>query len=220
MPSILIIGANRGIGLASAQLYHDHGWAVYGTYRTEPPAEFLGTALALDVGSAESIAAVTKQLDGVTFDILWHNAGVFLDREEKFGVLCHNTITQSFAINTVAPLILTQALYHNVRKQGGTIAFTSSRMGSVTQASTANAYAYRASKAALNMIVKLLGQYTSSDGIKTVALHPGWVRTDMGGASADIDVTTSVSGMKSVLENPDPKDSGLFFNYDGSSIAW
>lgn len=220
MPTLLLTGANRGIGKRLAELYAEDGWDVIAAVRSPDTYDGPGDALPLDVTDAESIDAVANTLSGRPIDVLWNNAGVYLDKNVPLSQLNSDAWEETFRVNTIAPIMLARALMNNVlASDERKMAFTSSKMGSIGLVGS-GAYAYRSSKTALNMAVALLNQEVGGRGGKTVLLHPGWVRTDMGGPSADIDTDTSAGGMKSVVDGLSDAQSGSFMNYDGKEFPW
>ncbi|MTI09194.1 SDR family oxidoreductase [Curvivirga aplysinae] len=225
MPTILLTGANRGIGKALAETYVADGWDVIGTCRDTSNVNIKGVQFyPLEVTEEDSIEQLKQVLAGHPIDILWNNAGVYLDRGKKLDQLTNKQWLETFHINTIAPIRLASAFMGNVEKsERKVMAFTSSQMGSITR-NGGGAYAYRSSKSALNMAVNCLSQEVEASGTSCVVLHPGWVQTDMGGSEADITVETSAMGMKNVVDpiGPERQNSynGLFFNYDGSQIPW
>lgn len=220
MPSILITGANRGIGKRLAELYDADGWTVFAASRDPARCDAPGEKIALDVTDDASVAAAAQSLSGRPVDVLWNNAGVYLDKNMTLDQLDLEKWEETFRVNTIGPIRLARALMDNVAKSDlKTLAFTTSRMGSISLLSR-GAYAYRSSKTALNMAVAVLTKDVAPLGLKTVLLHPGWVRTDMGGGSADIDTDASASGMKTVVDTLDMSRSGKFLNYDGMEFSW
>jgi NAD(P)-dependent dehydrogenase (short-subunit alcohol dehydrogenase family) len=225
MPSALIVGASRGIGLEFARQYLAAGWRVFGTFRSEADRirlRDLGVqTLKLDVLDANDLAAASWQLDGEDFDVLVMNAGVYGPRtssiqkppalEEFDQVMRTNVLSAMRLMPLVAPLLT---------RTRGTLAFVSSRMGSIAETSASYGMLYRVSKAAVNMVGKLAHSDLSPLGVRVVTLHPGWVRTDMGGPNADVEVADSVSGMRRVIAEPLAYPSGGFFDYRGQSLAW
>lgn len=220
--TILITGGSRGIGRALCDAYKADGWTVLATARDPNLAEMVADeAFALDVEKEGSIAALVEALSDRQIDIIWNNAGVYLDKGMTLDDLSSDVWLRSFHVNTVAPVKLAKALAPTLaRSEIKRLAFTTSRMASISGLGSSNAYAYRSSKAALNMGVSLLTHELAPQGIETVLFHPGWVRTDMGGSAADLDVVESASGMKSVMDDFTSSQSGAFLNYDGSPIDW
>ena len=224
MPTVLLTGASRGIGLELVNQYKQDGWTVIAACRDPGVMADSGAdrVLPLDVTAEASIRALKDAVGETPLDVLWNNAGVYLDKGMTLAETGFDVWSESFAVNTIAPLRIANALADNVAaSEKKTMAFTSSRMGSIGDlGGAANAYAYRSSKTALNMAAALLANDLRESGVKTVVLHPGWVRTDMGGPSADIDTVTSASGMKRVVDSLTDEQSGGFFNYDGKSWPW
>ena len=232
MPSILITGANRGLGLTFAKQYAAAGWRVYAAVRAPADADTLNavaattegrvTVHALDVGDADSVAALAAELDGQPLDVLLNNAGIYLDKGRGFGKTDYDDWLETLRINSLAPLRMVEALIGNVasseRKQ---IVCISSQMGSMADNTTSGgAYLYRSSKAALNAVVRSLAVDLAERGVTVMAFHPGWVSTDMGGHEAPVTPAVSVHGMREVIERLTPADSGSFKDYLGAEIPW
>ena len=226
MKQLLVTGANRGIGLEFTQQYLANGWHVYATYRQQPGTALAAlacdqlTMLPLDVTEDASILGLKEQLSGIELDLIINNAGLFGPRDQSLGTVSRQQWLDVLNVNSVAPLMLAQALHSNLATKKGTFAVISSRMGSIDDNDGGSLYLYRSSKTAVNQVVKSLSIDVKVQGIKVIALHPGWVRTDMGGPNGSIDTQTSVNGICHVLEHISPADSGRFINYDGTAIAW
>ena len=226
MKQLLVTGANRGIGLEFTQQYLANGWHVYATYRQQPGTALAAlacdqlTMLPLDVTEDASILDLKEQLSGIELDLIINNAGLFGPRDQSLGTVSRQQWLDVLNVNSVAPLMLAQALHSNLATKKGTFAVISSRMGSIDDNDGGSLYLYRSSKTAVNQVVKSLSIDVKVQGIKVIALHPGWVRTDMGGPNGSIDTQTSVNGIRHVLEHISPADSGRFINYDGTAIAW
>ena len=226
MKQLLVTGANRGIGLEFTQQYLANGWHVYATYRQQPGTALAAlacdqlTMLPLDVTEDASILGLKEQLSGIELDLIINNAGLFGPRDQSLGTVSRQQWLDVLNVNSVAPLMLAQALHSNLATKKGTFAVISSRMGSIDDNDGGSLYLYRSSKTAVNQVVKSLSIDMQAQGIKVIALHPGWVRTDMGGPNGSIDTQTSVSGIRQVLEHIRPADSGRFINYNGAAIAW
>ena len=222
MPTALIIGASRGIGLELVRQYVADGWRVIATARTEGDCNKLvdlhAHAYQLDVTSAESIAALGWNLDGEMVDVAILNAGVFGPRhdsfptEAEFDLVMHTNV---LAAMRLLPVIAPMAI-----PVQGKVAVMSSVMGSIGERLNCNATLYRASKAALNSVLKDAAIKFGPQGAICVALHPGWVKTEMGGAGAEIDVDTSVTGMRTTLAGLSSANNGTFLEYDGTPVAW
>ncbi len=226
MPTILITGANRGIGLALVQSFAKDGWKVHACCRNLERSKSLKdvsgdvTRHKLDVTDKLKVESLARELADEPIDILVNNAGVFNTRE-GFGSTDYEAWSEMLAVNTLSPLRMVEHFADLVAKSDRkVIANLSSRLGSISAVEKGGSYPYRTSKCALNMVTKLLSIDLADRGITTIALHPGWVKTDMGGDDADIDVGKSVSGLRAVLERAAPAENGGFFNYDGSAIDW
>lgn len=226
MPTLLITGANRGIGLELTQRYAADGWTVIAACREPQSAAALkaipGIAVeALDVTDYTAVDKLAAKYSGTAIDLLLNNAGIYGHRDGALKVSDFDTYLQVLQVNSVAPMKLALAFLPHLKatKGGAKIATISSRMGSISQGG-GGAYAYRASKAAINAGMHNLALDLKSSGISCITLHPGWVKTDMGGAGADIDVATSAAGLKKVIDGLTLKDTGKFYNYDGGEIPW
>ena len=216
MPTVLITGANRGIGLEFARQYCQSGWNVVATVR-EPSDELQSICTQverLDMLDLEAVAAFGERVDSL--DLLIANAGTYGPKtvttaEEANGWL------ETLAVNTIAPFLLAQAVLPQVRSAKGKLIAISTRMGSIEDNSSGGFLAYRSSKTALNMAWRNLAL---DSGVTCAVLHPGWVKTRMGGAGAPLTPDKSVAGMRQVIEQLTPAQSGGFFNYDGSTVPW
>lgn len=222
--TVLITGANRGIGLEYARQFAARGHRVIGTARDVSAVEELkatgAQVEALDVTDAASVAALAKRLDGVPIDILINNAGMFDRRDSTLDKVDFAMLEQTFAVNTFGPLRVTQALLPNLRiGQRKLIVNMSSHLGSVAH-STGGWYAYRSSKTALNQINKILSVELGKEGFVAVVLHPGWVRTELGGMNATYGTEESVRGLLTVIEGLDAEDNGRFYDFQGKPIEW
>ncbi len=223
MPTILITGANRGIGLALARACAARGDTVIGTARRAGEASELAAVArveTLNVDDPSSITALGARLESVAIDVLINNAGIG-SRPARLGDLRAEELLHVFAVNAVGPLLMVQALLGSLR--AGTqrkLAHITSLMGSVADNSSGGAYGYRGSKAALNIFSKSLAVDLGGDGFTSVVLNPGWVRTELGGAHATIDADTSAAGMIRVIDGLTAATSGRFFNHDGRELPW
>lgn len=226
MPTLLITGANRGIGLELTKRYAADGWTVIAACREPQSATDLkairGISVeALDVTDYAAVDKLAQTYDGTAIDLLLNNAGIYGNRDGALKVSDFDTYLQVLHVNSVAPMKLALAFLPHLKatKGGAKIATISSRMGSISLGG-GGSYAYRASKAAINAGMHNLALDLKSSGISCITLHPGWVKTDMGGASADIDVATSAAGLKTVIDGLTLRDTGKFYNYDGGEIPW
>jgi len=223
-PTVLVTGANRGIGLEYARQFAAKGYEVIGTARDPSDAKELSAVAQrveqLDVADAASVAALARRLEGVAIDILVNNAGIFDRRDVTVDKVDFAVMERTFAVNTLGPLRVVQALLPNLREgKRKTIVNMSSQLGSIEN-SNGRWYAYRASKAALNQVNKVLSAELGPDGFTCVVLHPGWVQTDMGGSNATYTPQQSVSGLIAVIEKLKPSDNGRFFDFKGEPIPW
>lgn len=229
MSSILITGANRGLGLEFVRQYAADGWRVLACSR-HPDAEALRTLAAgaggrvslhrLDVKDLSQIDRLRQEIDE-PLDILLNNAGLYGPSKAVFGKIDYPTWAEVLAVNTLAPLKMAECFADNVERSGRKIiASISSAMGSIADNTEGRHYLYRSSKAALNMVVKSLAVDLQPRGIVAVTLCPGWVRTDMGGADAPLSPEESIRGLRQVLSGLRLQDSGKFLSFNGSEIPW
>ena len=230
MPSTLITGANRGIGLELCRQYAADRWTVHACCRNPGEATELRqlaesgsrvTVHALDFTDGKQIRSVASAVGDAPIDILINNAGVYGKPDGGFGDIDDRVWLYTLKVNTLAPLHVSEAFAGNVaRSERRVIAVMTSRMGSIDDNTSGGSYIYRSSKAAVNMIVKSMAVDLAGRGIVCVVLHPGWVRTDMGGRSAPLAVDKSVAGLRQVLSGLKPSDSGRFFGWDGAEVPW
>lgn len=231
MPTVLITGANRGLGLEFATQYARDGWRVHACCRAPGKARDLaklaaasGGAIvvhAVDVGDPASVAALAKALSGEAIDVLVNNAGVYGGDSQSFGKVDGGTWDETLRINALGPLLVTQAFAgHLAKGSQRAVLCVSSKMGSIADNTSGGSYVYRASKAALNAVVKSLALDLGKRGITVVVVHPGWVKTDMGGRGAPLDAPTSIAGLRKVVAGLKPADAGRFVNYDGTPLPW
>lgn len=229
MPTVMIAGASRGLGLEMTRQYASDGWTVIATAR-DPGASPLLAAIAgehpgrvqvvgLDVTEDDSIEALGARVRGVPIDVVVANAGVMT--HQGFGRAQWNDFKRLFRINSYAPLRLAEVLLEPMllgsqRK----FAAVSSLLGSIGADESGGFYAYRASKAALNALLKALSIDLAKQGVTVLPLHPGWVKTDLGGPMAPLDATTSVAGLRRVIAGATAADSGRFIQYDGATLPW
>jgi NAD(P)-dependent dehydrogenase (short-subunit alcohol dehydrogenase family) len=223
--TVLVTGANRGLGLEFAKQYQAAGWNVVGTAR-EPDAavelKALGVRIeALDVASDESVAALAQRLSAQPIDLLINNAGVSSVKARSLADVKLDEYERVFQVNAFGPVRVTQALLPNLRAGNGKqVVSITSGLGSTTNNSGGGFWAYRESKAALNMFMRSLAAELKRDGFVCIAMSPGWVKTDMGGPNAELTPEQSIGGMRKVIEGLMADDSGKFFDHDGLTVAW
>lgn len=221
MGTVLITGANRGLGLEMAKQYSDNGWDVMATARAPEKAADLNAisnvqVMALDAADESSIAQFAAAVGDRPIDLFINNAGIYgpmaLDRSSWLDL---------FAVNVVAPVQLATALKDNVaRSSDKKMMVLSSQVGSIAENDTGSMMYYRSSKAAVNQAWKSLALQWKDDGLTMGMLHPGWVKTDMGGPQAPLSPQESVSGMRQVIDELTHDQTGTFHNYDGQNIPW
>ena len=236
MTPILITGANRGVGFELTRQYVQSGDVhVFATCRTPQNAGNLNafakqnpdkvTVIQLDINDSKSIEASVKAVEKHTssLDILINNAGIFPKgghQSQSLGSLSIDDVAEVVTTNSVSPLIVTQAYRHLLKK--GTnprVVMISSQMGSLINAGS-GAYAYRMSKASMNMAARLLANDSDMSGITTITTHPGWVQTDMGGSSASITPTESARGLMKLINGLSRSDNGKFYKWNGEVHVW
>jgi len=229
MTNVLITGANRGIGLEFARQYAEDGVNVIACCRNPDNATDLH-ALAeahgnvaihpLDVTSDESVAALKSDLGDMPIDHVINNAGVMGGKKQGLGDMDFDQWRACFEANTLGPFRMIAAFADNVAaSEEKKIMTVSSYMGSIDRKGK-GAYIYRSSKAAVNMITTLAATELADKGVMAIPVHPGWVRTDMGGSGADISPAESASGLRKVIAELTPERSGRFWNYNGEELAW
>ncbi|QNP47684.1 SDR family oxidoreductase [Diaphorobacter aerolatus] len=218
--TVLVIGASRGIGLEFVRQYRDAGWRVIATVRDEGARErvqALGAEVHLiDVAQPASVSGLGGRLDGERIDVALYVAGVIrrpgalvAPTQEDFDAVMHTNVLGAMQVLTqVAPM---------VEQAGGVFAFLSSSMSQIGSVQSSGSWIYRASKSALNMVVA--AAQNDYPRATLVTIDPGWVQTDMGGASAPVKIEESVSGMRSVLASLTPGDKGQLLHYDGRRAA-
>ncbi len=222
MPSVLITGAGRGIGLEIARQYAAAGWEVIATLRDRAQGETLEALGArvelLDMRDFAAVEAFPERLGGVALDLLIANAGMtagrIIDSAAEAGAWA-----QVHAVNAIAPTLLATRLLPNVAAASGKLVAITSRMGSIAD-SSGDYVGYRASKAALNAAWRALALGWRERPVTLVLLHPGWVQTDMGGPSAPLPVEESVAGMRRVIAGLPHSESGAFVDYRGAPVPW
>ncbi len=226
MPTALVTGANRGIGLEFVRQYAADGWRVHAACRNPDKAKELKAVAGdvqvhrLDVTNAGQRAALARSLGDEALDLLINNAGVG-GPDDSFGRTDEQAWLETLHINAIAPVrVAEQLVNHVARSRLKLLVSITSKMGSIADNSSGDSYAYRTSKAALNMAAKSMAVDLEPRGIIVVVFHPGWVKTDMGGSGAPITAKESVESLRSKIATLRPADSGKFFNYDGRPLPW
>jgi NAD(P)-dependent dehydrogenase (short-subunit alcohol dehydrogenase family) len=231
MPTALVTGANRGLGLEHVRQFAERGWRVFAASRSGSEDADLAaltnansaiSRLDYDAADPDGPRAVSAALSSAPIDVLLNNAGMMGSEggDQSFAAIEAANLIETFSVNAVAPLMLTRALVDNVAaSERRIVAMQSSQMGSIADTS-AGFYAYRAAKAALNMIAKAAAGDLAARNVTVITMHPGWVRTRMGGPGGKIDPDESVRGQQALFDRIGPADSGKFFRYDGVELPW
>jgi len=236
MPTVLVTGANRGLGLEFVRQYAADGWTVHAACRDPDHAVELGELAQshvglqpqrLEVTDADSVRRLATALRGQPIDVLINNAGVFgpkrsdeHDPGQVFGSIDFDAWMHVVRVNTLAPLRVAQAFIDQVAASTQRkIVTVSSNMGSIA-GTPGGYYAYRSSKAAVNMVMACLARDVAACGVAVGLYCPGWVRTDMGGPQAELDPQTSIAALRRRIAELDLGSSGRLWSYDGSEIAW
>ena len=237
MPTVLITGANRGLGLELARQYAADGWRVLACARhpdAGPLADLAGgqphvRCHTLEVTDASSVGALAASLEGTPIDVLLNVAGVMHRRHDvadgtprpAFGAFDYDDWARVLSVNVLGQARVAEALVdHVAASDQKKIVTLSSELGSVGGNKSGGLYAYRSSKAAVNALMKSMAIDLASRGIIAVPMHPGWVRTDMGGPKAPLSAEESASGMRRVIAGLTLADSGRFLQWDGQELPW
>jgi NAD(P)-dependent dehydrogenase (short-subunit alcohol dehydrogenase family) len=230
MPSVLVTGSNRGIGLEWCRQYAEADWRVFATCRHPQTADALHTLAGthprltvhrLDVTQPESVYALRAELQDEAIDVLVNNAGVYLEKYAPTVALRYDEWMQTLEVNTLGPMRVTEALLELVAgSQRKLVVSITSHMGSIAEIAAPGDTYYRSSKAALNAAMKGLSIALGERGIGVLLLHPGWVKTRMGGRDAPLPPAESVAGMRKLVDEFRMDMSGRFFRYDGTEIPW
>jgi NAD(P)-dependent dehydrogenase (short-subunit alcohol dehydrogenase family) len=229
--SVLVTGANRGLGLEFVRQYAQASWKTYAACRLPKSAKELKalqdqhagriTILSLDVTDAASVRTAAEKLRGEPIDLLLNNAGVGSPPAQKIGSLDYAAWSKVLDTNVLGPARMIEAFVENVAKGGDKrIVTLTSRMGSIADNSSGGSYAYRSSKAGVNAVIKSFSIDLAPRGITCVVVHPGWVRTDMGGGGGKLAPAESVKSLRTLIDGLSPTDSGKFFNVDGEVLPW
>ncbi len=229
MPTYLITGANRGVGLELTRQLTARGDRVIGAARTPNAADELKSVTdfvsTVDVSSETSVAAMAKRLSGEPIDVLINNAGVFPDAAITS---CLDTpiemMLDAYRVNVIGPLLVTRALLPNLEAGDRKLAIQiTSNMGSLEEGvreKRQGRIAYCASKAALNMVSVQMGNELAERGLASIALHPGWIKTDMGGENAPLELADAVKKIIKTIDKLKPADNARYIRYDGKTMAW
>jgi len=231
MPSALITGANRGLGLEFARQYLADGWQVYAACRNPASASELRRLaddsdrrlriLAMDVTDPASIQATAGELDGQAIDVLINNAGIIGPRGQSIGNIDYEAWAEVLAVNTMGPMRVSEAFVEHVARSHRKLIVTlTSGMGSIGDNTSGGSIVYRSSKAAVNMVTRSLAIDLAPRGITCVVVNPGWVRTDMGGPSGRLEPAESVNALRRLIATLGPEQSGKFFNHTGHEYPW
>ncbi|MGQ0429020.1 MAG: SDR family oxidoreductase [Gammaproteobacteria bacterium] len=228
---MFITGASRGLGLEFVRQYAADGWQVHAACRDPGAARELQELAAgssgrirvgqLDVTDSASVKTAAAALKGESIDLLINNAGVGNPPGKALGSLDYAAWLKVLDVNALGPARVAEAMVENVAKGGRKLIVTiTSRMGSIADNNSGGSYPYRSSKAAVNMVMKSLAMDLAPRGIACIVLHPGWVRTDMGGAGGKLSPEQSISELRKLIARLGPKDSGKFYDHDGQQIPW
>ncbi len=224
--TVLVTGANRGLGLEFARQYAATGWTVIATAREPMGADDLraiGQGIRieeLDVADPASVASLAARLKDEPIDLLINNAGVGAGGRSLADVK-PDDYERVIQVNAIGPMRVTQALLPNLKAgKGKMVVSISSGLGSIANNTGGGYYGYRESKAALNMFMRTLAAELKDDGFICIAMSPGWVKTDMGGPDAQLTPEQSISGMKKVIDSLKAEDSGKFWNHEGKIVPW
>lgn len=229
--NVLITGANRGIGLEMVRYAMQQGWRVFACCRDPHNADNLFNIARLSNGRISvhiadmlelaTVQALSYELRHESIDILINNAGIYGSDKNTFGAVDVDSWLQTFQVNSIAPLKMVEAFSEQLMMgQRKIVACMSSKMGSMADNGYGNSYIYRSSKAALNAVVKSLSIDLKEKGVISVALHPGWVKTEMGGPNAEISTAECVTQIFTNLSTLTINDSGRFIDIDGTDIPW
>ncbi|MHB8529386.1 MAG: SDR family oxidoreductase [Caulobacteraceae bacterium] len=230
MPKALIVGASRGIGLGLVEELGRRGWEVVATVRGAASGHELRALAAksgnkirietVDTADVRSGQALRDTLAGETFDLILVNAGVGGPRDKNPRNVSREEFADLFETNALGPVRLAELLAGQVRAQSGVVAMMTSQLGSIANNTSGGTELYRASKAALNSFTRSFAARHRDKGLAVLSLHPGWVRTDMGGPNAAIDVATSARGLADVVERRARDRRSGFFDYKGDELPW
>lgn len=238
MPTLLVTGAARGLGLEFVRQYSAEGWRIHACARDPQSAELASLAAAsggrvtthrLDVAETSSIAALAAELAGAKIDVLLNNAGTMGAQSfakggttiQRFGHSDYADWEQMFRINTFGPMRMAEAFVEQVAASDRkVIATLTSIVGSIGGNNFGGLYAYRSTKAAANAVMRSMGLDLARRGIVAVPIHPGWARTEMGGPNAPVDPVDAVRGVRAVIEGLTKEKAARFWQFDGAEAPW
>lgn len=228
--TVLITGANRGIGFELAKQYANDGVQVIATARNlEKSKELLElkdafkkvNLVTVDTADLDSIQNLSDQLKDIRIDLLINNAGIMGNENQTLGKISAENMIEVFKTNTIGPLKLSEALINNLKiSEMKCIVTLSTDVASISSFDHGGFYAYGASKAAVNRVMKALSVDLSGDGIHVLLIHPGWLKTDLGGASAPHEVAPIVEKLRTVVSEKCPHHTGKFYDFEGNPLAW
>lgn len=220
--TVLITGASRGLGRALVEAYAADGWTVHAVSRSTGDLEAIPgvTAHEMEITDRRCIATLRLRFAETKLDLLVNNAGAWGPQEQDLGPIDADAWLDIMRINVLSPYYVSEALLDPLARAHGLIVTITSKMGSIGDNGVGGDYVYRSSKAAANMVVRSLARDVAPRGISSVALHPGWVQTAMGGTHAPLTIEESVTAMRRTIGQITSKDSGKFLNYDGNELPW
>ena len=222
--SVLIVGASRGIGLGLAEEFAKRGWEVTATVRDAKGAAALGKVAGVraetaDTTDVKSVEALRETLNGKQFDAIIVNAGVGGPQANPRTV-SDAEFTKLYVTNSLAPVRFAEIFAKQIKPKTGVVGLMTSELGSVEGAGAGGFELYRGSKAALNSLTRSFAARHKDKELAVLSLHPGWVKTDMGGPNAAIDVATSAKGLADVVERAQKDRQSGYFDYAGATIPW
>jgi len=220
----LITGANRGLGLEFARQLSTRGDRILATARDPDKATDLARlvhqVIPLDVADEKSIEGLAEHVRDQPIDVLINNAGISSETK-SITTLTAADLQKVFLVNSTGPMLVTKALLKSLRAgERKTVFNITSQLGSITNNRGGSSYGYRASKTALNMLTVSLSNELKGEGFTCVMVHPGWVRTDMGGENATLSPEESIGAMLKLMDGLKPADTGKFYSYDGKPLPW
>ena len=231
MPTILITGANRGLGLEFARQYLAEGWDVIAACRNPGAARALSSLerqsqgasriIEMDVADGASVKRAAEGLRSRSIDVLINGAGVFGGDRQSVGSLDYEDWRQVLEVNLLGPARVCEAFLEQVARSERRLMVTiTSGMGSIADNTSGGYVLYRTSKAAVNMLMRTAAIDLRARGITCLVLNPGWVKTDMGGPNAQLTPAESIGAMRQLIARLGPRDSGRFYSYDGREYPW